>query len=453
MHIRKYLSIFLIGFAFVVAGCSGGSSSSGGSSDADLLPDTDGDGIVDQHDFDIDGDGIDNNIDDDIDGDGTLNKDDSTANGPVDEHEELDLQLPYPNRFCTSAQIIPPNDDHQTGATVIVKWKLLPKKCGWDQNRQTGRASAASNAIQGYYPLATYSRPVSPGLLKASLVIPHHCALNSNDLNNYPIRYTIKEIQKAVAGKNDWPAYEQTVHHYIGNGKTFCPGNSLPPDDEDTGETQCSDFSGTNGGTYPNCTCETDDHIFEDGACVVPTPGDGDGSDTAWACPTENGIGGTYPACTCKVGYDYNESENDCIELPTVPVTNDDFAAAITSWFTEEDDAAFAKYGHISNWDVSAVKNMHGAFDDKTSFNEDISGWSTSNVTDMYAMFANTPFNRDISGWDVSNVANMGFMFLNAKAFKQDLSGWCVYKIKTKPSQFDSGAHADLISPQWGTCP
>ena len=33
-------------------------------------------------------------------------------------------------------------------------------------------------------------------------------------------------------------------------------------------------------------------------------------------------------------------------------------------------------------------------------------------------------FNQDLSGWDVSNVTNMNSMFSDAIAFNQDLSGW-----------------------------
>ena len=79
MHIRKYLSIFLIGFVFVIAGCSSGSSSSG--LDRDPIEDIDGDGIADIVDPDIDGDGEPNGVDPDADGDGTPDAEDDTPGG------------------------------------------------------------------------------------------------------------------------------------------------------------------------------------------------------------------------------------------------------------------------------------------------------------------------------------------------------------------------------------
>ena len=44
-------------------------------------------------------------------------------------------------------------------------------------------------------------------------------------------------------------------------------------------------------------------------------------------------------------------------------------------------------YGHISDWDVSAVTNMESLLDYKSKFNDDISGLDTSNVTTMKCMF------------------------------------------------------------------
>ena len=58
------------------------------------------------------------------------------------------------------------------------------------------------------------------------------------------------------------------------------------------------------------------------------------------------------------------------------------------------------------------VTNMGFMLADMDNFNQDLSGWDTSNVTSMYQLFQNnTDFNQDISYWDVSKVGNMGAMF------------------------------------------
>ena len=65
------------------------------------------------------------------------------------------------------------------------------------------------------------------------------------------------------------------------------------------------------------------------------------------------------------------------------------------------------------------------------SFNQDISEWDVSNVTDMSFMFNNAEsFNQDISRWDVSKVTNMSSMFEKCTSFDQDLSGWDVSKVE-----------------------
>ncbi len=70
--------------------------------------------------------------------------------------------------------------------------------------------------------------------------------------------------------------------------------------------------------------------------------------------------------------------------------------------------------------DVSNITDMsdlfYGRADDFMycgyDFNEDISNWDVSNVTNMESMFYHcNEFNVDISGWNVSNVINMRFMF------------------------------------------
>jgi len=61
-------------------------------------------------------------------------------------------------------------------------------------------------------------------------------------------------------------------------------------------------------------------------------------------------------------------------------------------------------------------------------FNQDISAWDTSKVTDMRYLFYNTPFNQDIGDWDVSNVTDMSDMFsgvtLSTCNYDSLLNGW-----------------------------
>ena len=60
--------------------------------------------------------------------------------------------------------------------------------------------------------------------------------------------------------------------------------------------------------------------------------------------------------------------------------------------------------------------------------------------TSLKSMFYGcTVFNQDISGWNTSNVTNMTNMFNGCKAFNQNLSGWNVAKVTYRTS-FDAGA-------------
>lgn len=85
----------------------------------------------------------------------------------------------------------------------------------------------------------------------------------------------------------------------------------------------------------------------------------------------------------------------------------------------------------ISNWDVSKVEDMQYMFSSAESFNQDINNWDVSNVTNMSGIFSGAKsFNYDIGNWDVSNVTNMKRMFNRADSFNQDIGDWDVSKVK-----------------------
>ena len=73
-----------------------------------------------------------------------------------------------------------------------------------------------------------------------------------------------------------------------------------------------------------------------------------------------------------------------CATQPTTPFKMTDalIRPAVNAWCAGA-TAAAAKYGGISTWDTSRVKNMRWLFEGKGAFNADIDSWKTSAVVDM----------------------------------------------------------------------
>jgi surface protein len=79
----------------------------------------------------------------------------------------------------------------------------------------------------------------------------------------------------------------------------------------------------------------------------------------------------------------------------------------------------------IGDWNTSSVTNMSGMFWDASDFNQPISNWNTSSVTNMLRMFSSaSDFNQSIGDWNTSSVTNMGYMFRSATAFNQPIGNW-----------------------------
>ena len=130
----------------------------------------------------------------------------------------------------------------------------------------------------------------------------------------------------------------------------------------------------------------------------------------------------------------------------------------------------------IGGWVVSSVITMAGMFNNAATFNQDLGGWGVGNVTNFsnmfngatafnnggvalaWASFSTSPitmdsmfynaiaFNQDISTWDVSNVTNMNNMFRGATAFNQGITGWVVSNVTNMSNMFSdaSGFNQDI---------
>ncbi len=90
----------------------------------------------------------------------------------------------------------------------------------------------------------------------------------------------------------------------------------------------------------------------------------------------------------------------------------------------------------IGYWDVSSVTNMNGLFFLNTAFNQPINDWNVSSVTDMGGMFIESGFNQPLDAWDVSNVTSMFTMFSSALAFNQSLDTWDVSNVGNMLAMF-----------------
>lgn len=132
-----------------------------------------------------------------------------------------------------------------------------------------------------------------------------------------------------------------------------------------------------------------------------------------------------------------------------------DLRYAVKEWIIDI-EKALDNYGPIANWNTSLIIDMSYLFyfdeydvhyfeqyEDNyhklNEFNDDISNWDVSNVTDMSFMFKNcNSFNKSLYNWNVSNVINMEEMFYKAISFNQPLNLWNVSNVINMKNMFNS---------------
>jgi surface protein len=113
---------------------------------------------------------------------------------------------------------------------------------------------------------------------------------------------------------------------------------------------------------------------------------------------------------------------------------------------------AVAFNGPLVGWNTSNVTNMHGMFNNASSFNQPISTFDLSSTTDVSGMFAGAyAFNQSLNTWDVSQIQSFDFMFVKAVAFNGNVSGWTTTSATNMYAMFAGATKFNGSINAWNT--
>ena len=99
----------------------------------------------------------------------------------------------------------------------------------------------------------------------------------------------------------------------------------------------------------------------------------------------------------------------------------------------------------LSSWQTTSVTDMKSMLDGAHTFNQPIGSWSTAAVTNMHAMFRHASvFNQPLGSWDMSAVVDVSYMFYGASAFDQPLDSWNMSALTDASLMFQLGRFIQL---------
>lgn len=105
------------------------------------------------------------------------------------------------------------------------------------------------------------------------------------------------------------------------------------------------------------------------------------------------------------------------------------------------------------DWGTNSATTMYQMFSGAVEFDQNLSMFDTSNVANMTGMFHSAEkFNHDVSMWDVGAVTSIDSMFRSAGVFNRDLSAWC-FDESVDHDDYDTLAVSwTEPRPQFGDC-
>ena len=98
---------------------------------------------------------------------------------------------------------------------------------------------------------------------------------------------------------------------------------------------------------------------------------------------------------------------------------------------------------NMTGWNTSRVTNMYAMFEYTSNLDltpSQVNNWNTSSVTNMSHMFRHSKLSMtalNLSDWNTKAVTNMSYMFDSSGIHSLDISGWNTYKVTDMSSMFN----------------
>lgn len=125
-----------------------------------------------------------------------------------------------------------------------------------------------------------------------------------------------------------------------------------------------------------------------------------------------------------------------------------DFAALFSTATTNGTAQEFNE--DLSGWDTSQAVTLRFMFQGAAKFNQPLETWVTSSATDLGGMFDGAlAFNQPLGTWDTSSVTDMSFLFSGAINFNQPLESWDTTVVESMKSMFDGAATFNQALTDW----